>query len=384
VQLELIKNSPELIQQYGVKNRSVLLNLKDFDICKCLLHDPMHVLIQGVCIKELTNLLKYLTFDCNIKLELINTRIISFVYPIIDATDRPNIIKKEHIANGSFAQSAGQMLTLMLNLPFILGDLFTDFDKNWDNFINLHDILNLVFCYFYDEKTIYDLEEKIHEYLIQFKSLYKTASFTPKMHYLSHFPNQLRNFGLIRNHACFRFEAKNGLITDLNYQNFINIAFSCANKHQFWMASKEIEFKTRNSLAYQDDTCEVNKNRDVNLIHRSYLNANKFISSVKFLRLSGFKYYPGAFLIINLALEASSSVCLIEEILSVDGQIIFYVLLYKIESKIRKLNCLKIAPTTTYNYINCDDLEYKQINYCVIKNSNTYLPLRYFHHSFTK
>ena len=46
------------------------------------------------------------TFDCNIKLELINTRIISFVYPIIDATDRPNIIKKEHIANGSFAQSA--------------------------------------------------------------------------------------------------------------------------------------------------------------------------------------------------------------------------------------------------------------------------------------
>jgi hypothetical protein len=70
------------------------------------------------------------------------------------------------------------MLTLMLNLPFILGDLFTDFDKNWDNFINLHDILNLVFCYFYDEKRIYDLEEKIHEYLIQFKSLYKTASFT--------------------------------------------------------------------------------------------------------------------------------------------------------------------------------------------------------------
>jgi hypothetical protein len=196
------------------------------------------------------------------------------------------------------------MLTLMLNLPFILGDLLTDFDKNWDNFINLHDILNLAFCYFYDEKIIYDLEEKIHEYLIQFKSLNKTASFTPKMHYLSHFPNQLRNFGLLRNHACFRFEAKNGLITDLNYQNFINIAFSCANKHQFWMASKEIEFKTRNSLAYQDDTCEVNKNRDVNLIHRSYLNANKFISSVKFLRLSGFKYYPGAFLIINLALEA--------------------------------------------------------------------------------
>ena len=49
---------------------------------------------------------------------------------------------------GSFAQSAGQMQTLMLSLPFILGDLFTDFDKNWLNFINLHQILNFFFCFF--------------------------------------------------------------------------------------------------------------------------------------------------------------------------------------------------------------------------------------------
>ena len=213
-QLKLIKESPELMQQYGVKYPSVLLSLKDFDICKCLLHDPMHVLVQGVCIKELTHLLKYLTSNLGIKLDEINNRITSFNYPTIDTTDKPNIIKKEHINNGSFAQSAGQILTLMLQLPFILGDLVTEFDNNWRNFIKLHEILNLVFCFFYDDLTINQLDQKIVNYLRNFKIIYKDATIIPKMHYLSHFPDQLKNFGLLRHHSCFRFEAKNGLMTD--------------------------------------------------------------------------------------------------------------------------------------------------------------------------
>ena len=93
------------------------------------------------------------------------------------------------------------------------------------------------------------------------------------MHYLSHFPDQLKNFGLLRHHSCFRFEAKNGLMTDLRYQNFINIAYSCANKHQLWMASKQIEFKERNSLAYLDDECKVYKNNSVDKIHEIYFKS---------------------------------------------------------------------------------------------------------------
>jgi hypothetical protein len=42
----------------------------------------------------------------------------------------------------------------------------------------------------------------------------------------------MENFGPLRQHACFRGEAKNGLIKSLDYQNFINICFSAAEKHQ--------------------------------------------------------------------------------------------------------------------------------------------------------
>ena len=143
------------------------------------------------------------------------------------------------------------------------------------------------------------------------------------MHYLSYFPDQLRNFGPLRHHSCFRFEAKNGLITTLNYKNFINIAYSCANKHQFWMASKEIEFRNKNSLAYHDDICQVSK-QIVDQTHHDNLQKNKYINCVKYLKLNGFVYYPGAYLIIDLTLKESSSVGLIDTILNVDGQTVFY------------------------------------------------------------
>ena len=75
------------MSDYGIKFPSPLLNLRNFDICNCLLHDPMHVLIEGVCLKELENLLKYITVDKGVKLEDINTRISSFQYPPIDSHD---------------------------------------------------------------------------------------------------------------------------------------------------------------------------------------------------------------------------------------------------------------------------------------------------------
>jgi hypothetical protein len=126
-----------------------------------MLHDPMHVLVEGICIKELENLLKYATIDRGMKLDEINERITSFKYSPLDTHDKPNIIKKEHIMKGSFAQSAGQMQTLILSLPFILGDLFSENDENWLNFINLHQILNLCFCFLYDDQTVRQLDEKI-------------------------------------------------------------------------------------------------------------------------------------------------------------------------------------------------------------------------------
>jgi hypothetical protein len=90
-----------------------------------------------------------------------------------------------------FHTSVGQMITLILNLPFILGDLFNRFDENWLNFINLNQILNLVFSFFFDNITLRDLDHKVTEYLEKFHLLYQTANITPKMQYLTHLCAQM-------------------------------------------------------------------------------------------------------------------------------------------------------------------------------------------------
>jgi hypothetical protein len=103
-------------------------------------------------------------------------------YFFIDKDDKPNTINENHIANGSFPLSAGKMMTLVINMPFIIGDLFGQYDQNWLNFINLNQILNLVLSFFYDCLTLKHLDLKIYEYLQNFHDLYPDASVTPKLH----------------------------------------------------------------------------------------------------------------------------------------------------------------------------------------------------------
>jgi hypothetical protein len=145
------------------------------------------------------------------------------------------------------------------------------------------------------------------------------------MHYLSHFPTQLDNFGLLRNHSCFRFEAKKGLMKAFNFHNFINISYSCANKHQCWIASKELEQNKKNSLAYSEDICDINSKAIIDPLHHVNLKPKKYFSNVKYLKRDGFENIPGAFLIIKFSLEYDSpSVALIDKIFNVDEEIFFF------------------------------------------------------------
>jgi hypothetical protein len=380
-QLHLLEKSSDLSKQYGIKSKSVLLNLHDFDICQCLLHDPMHVIVEGICINELKYLLIYLTKTKKIDLNIINKKIMDFEYFFIDKDDKPNSINENHIANGSFPLSAGQMMTLVINMPFIIGDLFGQYDQNWLNFINLNQILNLVFSFFYDCLTLKHLDLKIYEYLQNFHDLYPDASMTPKLHYLTHLVAQMVNIGPLRHHARFRFEAKNFLIKNFDYKCFKNICFSATDKHQFWMASKELEQLNKKSMKYVDDVCNVDQNKTIDPCVLAKFNFKSSISVCKFLKKDGFKYIPGCFLIIELDLSVDmTSVGLVKEIFVVDGNHIFYLQLFKIVKQNSSLNCFEISLTTKHHYIKFDDLIFKQAQFGIYVSNKLYLQVRYYHH----
>ena len=79
--------------------------------------------------------------------------------------------------------------------------------EHWLNFLRLVNIIDLVYSFVYNERTIREMRQLISEYLKQFRKLYPSINFIPKMHFLVHFPNQMDNFGPLRLHSTNRFEA---------------------------------------------------------------------------------------------------------------------------------------------------------------------------------
>lgn len=45
-------------KQYGITGRSTLLQVPEFEVTKCILHDPMHVLLEGIVKLEIQLMLE--------------------------------------------------------------------------------------------------------------------------------------------------------------------------------------------------------------------------------------------------------------------------------------------------------------------------------------
>lgn len=142
-QLKMIDCMPSLSTTFGVLETSCLMSLNDFNLCESLLQDPMHVLIEGVCIIELSCLLNHLITTTNLSFLTLNGLIKTFNYAKDDKNDLPNEFDKTQIEKQKFRLSSGQMIVLFQNLPLILKGKIRNDDLNWQNFIRLHQILNL-------------------------------------------------------------------------------------------------------------------------------------------------------------------------------------------------------------------------------------------------
>ena len=83
---------------------------------------------------------------------------------------------------------AMQMWTLARFLPFAIGHLILEGNENWENFLRLLEIMDIVFARRIPEKECGYLESLINDHHISFRVLYPSASITMKMHSIIHMP----------------------------------------------------------------------------------------------------------------------------------------------------------------------------------------------------
>ena len=381
------KDEAKLSIEFGINNEGLLNTIDNFNICKCLVQDPMHILHEGICHIELRLFLEYAIETKKIfTLDYLNNKINNFKYAKQDKLDKPNLIETNNFKTGAFTQTSAQMSTLFHCLPLIIGESFKSDDNHYLNFLRLVNIINLVLAFIYDNKTISDLTNLIEIYLKTFKQLYPTTSFTPKMHYLIHFPNQIKSFGAGRFQSAFRFEGKNGQLKFFNFRNFKNIVKSVSYRQEYWMVSKryDLDWEMADNFLNKGDCVKlINNESDVDFfLYYEIPENDRVIDLCSYVKLSGFEYEIDTFIIINYNIKKNIE-CIgkIKKIIIYKNEFIFKISVCNINSFKKNLNCLSVIETNKIVYKYYKNLPHKQALFDYSLDNNEYLiQLRYFYH----
>lgn len=193
-------------KMYGITSRSVLCSVPEFDVTKCILHDPMHVLFEGIVKRELQLMLtNFIDKKKYFSLNILNTIIRNFNYDETERADKPQELERRALdIKNTFPMTAIETKTFMLLLPYMIGSKVERDDKIWENFIRLLQITWLIISPVSSAEALDTLEQLISTHNHMFCELFPDVSFTPKLHYLTHFPMQIKMFGPARNHWCTR------------------------------------------------------------------------------------------------------------------------------------------------------------------------------------
>ena len=97
---------------------SILSQVPNFDLCVCIPHDIMHVLLEGVLPRHCKSLLNYCIIDHRLfTLQQLNKQIEEFEYGYSEKANAPRPIDREHLtsADNKLVQS-GMLSTTVLCL----------------------------------------------------------------------------------------------------------------------------------------------------------------------------------------------------------------------------------------------------------------------------
>ncbi|ESO88651.1 hypothetical protein LOTGIDRAFT_165435 [Lottia gigantea] len=222
---------------WGINGTSCLLDINNFEFIWGLAQDPMHVLLEGVVPYYMALALYNFIYVGNfLTLNQLNSKLSTFEYSHLHNSTKPCQIEKHHLDTKlALKQTSSCMLTLCETLPIIIGHYIPERNRIWVNLLRLIQVVMLCSSPYCSTETPNVLRLLIVEFLSEFKELHGRAPFIPKMHYMLHFPKQMRHYGPLRHHWCMRYEAKHTAFTQRKHKNFKNLPFSLIHQHQLFM-----------------------------------------------------------------------------------------------------------------------------------------------------
>lgn len=221
---------------FGVNSRSVLTQIPNFDVTLNLLQDPMHILLEGVYSNVCALFINTLISEKLITIDNLNTWTSTFQFSHQDKGSRPYLFDKAHLSNNCvLKQKAATILLLVHILPLFFGR-HVPLDGKYCHFLRLTQIVQLSFAYRTDRTTAGTLHAEIECFLRDFKTYYPQENIKPKMHFMTHLPQQIIEFGPLKQHSTMRFEGKHAFFKGQKLTNFKNLPKTLSMRHQLWTA----------------------------------------------------------------------------------------------------------------------------------------------------
>ena len=97
--LELPDDAQDFSKEYGVKRQSILCKAPEFDVCQCLPHDIMHVILEGVLQLHSRLILQNCKSQGYITVTAINVAIKNFPYGENEKPSTPGPVNRERLAD---------------------------------------------------------------------------------------------------------------------------------------------------------------------------------------------------------------------------------------------------------------------------------------------
>ena len=178
--------SAHLSVNYGVNRGTVVADINFFRVTKCFPQDIMHVLIEGVLVKEVQLLIKYCLSKNFFSLDQLNQAISTFDYGYHDLPNKPSPVEFDRLQ-----QRAGKMLCLSRSLPLLIGQFIPEGDESWTCFLTLLSITSILTAFQFSPEDCALIATLIEEHHERFIKESPDVLLTPKLYYLIHLPDQI-------------------------------------------------------------------------------------------------------------------------------------------------------------------------------------------------
>lgn len=286
---------------FGVKDVCPLNQLSYFNTAENITGDIMHDIWEGVLPEEASAILDLFIENDVFTLEALNEKIRAFNYGFLEKCNKPNPVSR--ISGGKIVISGtcAQLICFAKFLPLIIGHIIPEnFSEQWDVFLKLLDIINIVSSPRLTPSILTQLKFLIADHHQEYLNLFPDRHLLPKHHFMTHYPSIGGKMGPFIHLWCMRFEGKNKFFKRLGKRlnNFNNICTTYAKRHQtdvtYRLAEKKFDVQFSHSPSKSVKVCDLPESDIICL----YLNVNvdACVEKICWVKRFSILYKPGFFL----------------------------------------------------------------------------------------